>query len=86
MSNPTAFVVHDHSYFHPECCPSSETGDAPVAVFDEDLARFKGDVYCEGCQGVINAHLTDYDEAMRFDLFSGRSAADASLADLYLAG
>ena len=63
MSDPTALVLNDCDHYHPECCPSSETGDSPVALYDDDLASVRGDIYCEGCGHVLNAHLTDYDEA-----------------------
>lgn len=63
MSDPTALVLEDCDYYHPECCPSSEMGDAPVAKYDEDLVHDRGDIYCEGCGRVINAHLTDYGDA-----------------------
>jgi transcription initiation factor TFIIIB Brf1 subunit/transcription initiation factor TFIIB len=63
MSDPTALVLDDCCYYDPDCCPSSETGDSPIGMYDEDLAKYKGDIYCEGCGLVINDHLTDYHEA-----------------------
>lgn len=39
MNDPTALVVDGYGYYHPECCPTSETGDSPVAMYDDDLAH-----------------------------------------------
>lgn len=48
-----------------------ELGDRGLAVayYDEDLAHDQGDIYCEGCFRVINAHLTDYHYAMSLNIF-----------------
>lgn len=68
MSEVTARVVEDCDYYHPDCCPSDETGDTPVAMTDDDLRRYVGDIYYEGCQLVINGHLTDRAELLSLEL------------------
>ena len=41
MSDPSALVLDDCCYYHPDCSPSSETGDSPIGMYDEDFAKYK---------------------------------------------
>ncbi|SEH10782.1 hypothetical protein [Thermoleophilum album] len=71
MNGPTALVVDGYGYYHPECCLTSETGDSPVAMYDDDLAHISGDISCEGCMQTLNGHLTDYAELAALNLAPG---------------
>jgi transcription initiation factor TFIIIB Brf1 subunit/transcription initiation factor TFIIB len=59
-----------------------ENADTPIARYDGDLAGIRGDIYCEGCGTVINAHLTDYHEAWSLTLTDDRPLKPIPVEDI----